>query len=161
MPISRPDGATLYIVGDVVSRACENAGGTRVRRLEGGAPRHRHACPACRAARPYGPRLILVDAPGAQQTSITVGAVLPPFDKDKAAAETLVAAALADIRAGRLNRNLRQDKGWTYGFGRQHRRCATRRPGFVASGTVQADKTADSLAELARANSPTSPPRGR
>lgn len=144
-----PDDATLYIVGDVDPERAK----TLAERAFGdwrAAPAT--AMPALPVAPPAhtGPRLILVDAPGAQQTSITVGALIPPFDKDRAAAETLVAAALADIRAGRLNRNLRQDKGWTYGFGGSIDDAPHGARLFVASGTVQADKTADSLAELAR-----------
>ncbi|MCB8835603.1 insulinase family protein, partial [Escherichia coli] len=74
----------------------------------------------------------------ATQCSVTVGSVVPPFDKDASAAETLASAVVADIGAGRLNRNLRQDKGWSYGFGGGIDDAPTGDRLFVASGTVQA-----------------------
>lgn len=57
---------------------------------------------------------------------------------------------VADIGAGRLNRNLRQEKGWSYGFGGGIDDVPAGERLFVASGSVQADRTAASVAELAR-----------
>lgn len=141
-----PGGATLYIVGDI---APERARVLAERAFADwrGTPSHPTAALPATTVRP---RLILVDAPGAAQSSITIGTVLPPFDPDLAATETLATSAIADMGAGRLNANLRQDKGWTYGFGGGIDDAPAGDRLFVAQGTVQADRTADSLAELAR-----------
>jgi predicted Zn-dependent peptidase len=144
-----PGQATLYVVGDVDPQRMRDL----AERAFGG---WKPAVPAPPQALPFtapphtGPRIILVDAPGAGQTSIAVGSVMPPFDKDASAAEALASAVVADVGAGRLNRNLREDKGWSYGFGGGLQDAPSGERLFVASGTVQADRTAQSLTELAR-----------
>lgn len=143
-----PTRATLYVVGDVDPQRARTLAERAFGDWRSSAAITRP--PAITTAVAAGPRIILVDAPGATQSSVTVGSVVPPFDKDASAAETLASAVVADIGAGRLNRNLRQDKGWSYGFGGGIDDAPTGDRLFVASGTVQADRTAQSVAELAR-----------
>lgn len=144
-----PTGATLYIVGDITP---ERARAMAEHAFEGWhatgpAPA---AAPPAEPRVPAAPRLILVDAPGAAQTSITVGAPIAPFDRDQSAVEALATATLADISSGRLNLNLRQDKGWSYGFGGGIDDSPAGPRLFLASGSVQADRTGASIAELHR-----------
>lgn len=146
-----PGRATLYMVGDVAPEQAKALAERYFGDWRGASsPPAGPALPPAPRGPAHGPRLILIDAPGAPQSSITVGTVVPPFDKDRSATETLVAAALADIGSGRLNANLRQDKGWSYGFGGEIQDVPQGGRLFVARGTVQADRTADSLAELRR-----------
>ncbi|WP_294238604.1 pitrilysin family protein [uncultured Sphingomonas sp.] len=144
-----PGQATLYIVGDVSPERAK-ALADRYFGGWGGPASPPPPLPPLGASQASSPRLILVDAPGAPQSSIVMGTVLSPFDKDRSATENLVVSALADIGSGRLNANLRQDKGWSYGFGGNIQDAPRGDRLFVAQGTVQADRTAASLAELRR-----------
>ncbi|MEH3036625.1 MAG: pitrilysin family protein [Sphingomonas adhaesiva] len=144
-----PGRATLYMVGDVApdqAKALAERAFAGWRAAPVATPDPAPPSPPAYAA----PRIILVDAPGAAQSSITVGGVVPPFAADDAATEALVDAMVTGIGAGRLNRNLRADKGWSYGFGGGIDDAPRGQRLFVASGMVQADRTAQSLAELAR-----------
>ena len=93
-------------------------------------------------------RVILIDAPGRPQSSITVGHIVGPYDTANAALETLTMAAIGEGFTSRINLNLREDKGWAYGA----RAGATRSPVgqrvFRAAATVQTDKTAAAMAEF-------------
>src|SRR5205823_12888978 len=97
--------------------------------------------------RPTGPRILLINRPGAPQSSIVGGELLPldprgdiiPFD---AANDALGGDFLA-----RLNMDLREEKGWSYGVGGNEAVNLHAVP-YMVSAPVQADRTADSLAEL-------------
>jgi zinc protease len=99
--------------------------------------------------RPATPRILLVNRPGAPQSSILGGQLLPidpradiiPFD---AANDVLGGDFLA-----RLNMDLREDKGWSYGVGGNESVNLHAVP-YMVSAPVQADRTGDSLAELNR-----------
>lgn len=142
-----PNAGTLYIVGDVSPARAKTLAEQYFGGWKAAPPAPSHPLPI---ALPVGAKLILVDAPGAQQSSITVGSLAPAFDKDASATEALVTAIIADIGSGRLNNNLRQDKGWSYGFGGGIEDSPVGQRLFIASGTVQADRTGASVAELQR-----------
>jgi predicted Zn-dependent peptidase len=99
--------------------------------------------------RPGSPRILLVNRPGAPQSSIVGGELLPldprgdiiPFD---AANDALGGDFLA-----RLNMDLREDKGWSYGVSGDESLMLHAVP-YVVSAPVQADRTGDSLVELNR-----------
>ena len=97
--------------------------------------------------RPSAPKILLINRPGSPQSSIVGAQILPidpradiiPFDT---ANEVLGGTFLS-----RLNMDLREDKGWSYGVNGdesvlQHAVI------YTVSAPVQADRTGDSLAEL-------------
>ena len=94
-----------------------------------------------------GPRLTLVDNPGASQTVLRV--VLPGWpqaDADQPAGE-LGVIALGGTFTSRLNRLLREEKGYTYGA----RAAAESTPGsgrVIISTNVFLDKTGPALSDL-------------
>jgi predicted Zn-dependent peptidase len=97
-----------------------------------------------------GNRIILVNRPNSPQSFIT-GAQITPLD---AGDPEFVAFGSANKSLGgdflaRLNMNLRETKGWSYGVrgGAQARENAVI---YAISGGVQADRTGDSLAEMLR-----------
>ena len=98
-------------------------------------------------ARPTAPRILLINRPGAPQSSIVGGELLPldpkgdiiPFD---AANDTLGGDFLA-----RLNMDLREEKGWSYGVGGDETVNLHAVP-YMVSAPVQADRTGDALVEL-------------
>jgi predicted Zn-dependent peptidase len=97
-----------------------------------------------------GSRIILVNRPNSPQSFISGGQITPLDASDPA----FVAFGSANKSLGgdflaRLNMNLRETKGWSYGMfgGAQARENAV---AYNISGGVQADRTGDSLAEMIR-----------
>ena len=92
----------------------------------------------------------LVDKPGAAQTIVAQILPAPPRDADDFYTFRLVDAIWGGGGFGtRLNLNLREDKGYSYGV---FSNVATFRRGGVwwAQGSVQTDKTKESLVEFIR-----------
>ena len=99
--------------------------------------------------RPASPRILLINRPGAPQSSI-VGAQLLPLDPR---GDIIPFDAANDALGGdflaRLNMDLREEKGWSYGVGGNESVNLHAVP-YMVSAPVQADRTGDSLAELNR-----------
>ena len=99
--------------------------------------------------RPTSPKILLINRPGAPQSSILGGQLLPidprsdiiPFD------------AANDVLGGdftaRLNMDLREEKGWSYGVGGNEAVMLHAVP-YIVSAPVQADRTGDSIGALNR-----------
>lgn len=107
--------ATWYAAGDkpvtVVKKLLADAFGSWSARGQAPAPRG-IAMPVAQPA-----RLLIVDRPGAVQTAITVRTPLPPFSSpDRPAIEEL-GIVLGGSFTSRLNQDLREQKGYTYGIG--------------------------------------------
>jgi zinc protease len=92
-------------------------------------------------------RVYLIDKPDAPQTLITQ--ILPgvgPNSPDRHAL-SLVTAVWGNMWGSRLSQSLREGEGYTYGFSAAiglYGNCGT----LAASGTVQTDKTKESVIEL-------------
>jgi len=95
---------------------------------------------------PSKPRIVLVDKPGAPQSSIRIG--LPGIErKNPDYYRALVTNQILGGGFKRLAMNLRETKGWTYGVGSQF--DARRAPGpWTVSGEFVAAHTADAVAEI-------------
>lgn len=147
----RPDRATLYVAADTTMATLKPM-------LEQALAGWRATGPAAPAAvipparGTVTPSLTVIDKPGATQTFIMAGRVLPPTDRPDSVAATAGWAA-NEIYGGnstaRIASNLRVDKGWTYGIGsglydtRGERR-------WILAGSVERDHSGDSVAELIR-----------
>jgi zinc protease len=94
-----------------------------------------------------GPRVVVIDRPGAEQSQIMGGYVdMSRRDPDYLGFEVLNSAFGAQF-ASRINLNLREDKGYTYGVRSQL--AGYRHAGlFVMSAPVQTSATAASITEL-------------
>jgi len=117
----RPSGATLVIAGDTDAKAALAAA---ERQLGGWQPRGVVAVPAGLAEIPSVPplglptgasRILVLDRPGAPQTEVCVGHVGP--SRQDADYPTLVTlnALLGGQFSSRINQNLRETRGLTYG----------------------------------------------
>ena len=98
-------------------------------------------------SRPASPKILLVNRPGAPQASI-LGAQLLPIDpkSDIVPFDTANDALAGDFTA-RLNMDLREDKGWSYGvYGGES--VMLHAVPYTISAPVQVDRTGDSLALL-------------
>lgn len=98
-------------------------------------------------ARATGPRILLVDRPGAPQAVARVGHVgIPRAEPDHDALQ-LWNQVLGGQFTSRLNAKLREEKGFTYGV-RSHF-DARRGPGpFTIGASLQADRLAEALADV-------------
>ncbi|MGZ2412488.1 zinc protease [Sphingomonas sp. F9_3S_D5_B_2] len=97
--------------------------------------------------RPAAQKILLVNRPGAPQSSIVGGQVLPVDPRG----DVVPLGAANDVLGGdflsRLNMDLREEKGWSYGVGGNPRLLANG-ASYVISAPVQADRTGDALAAL-------------
>ena len=98
---------------------------------------------------PSGPRVYLLDRPGSAQSVIIAGQLVP----ERRADEEIAFDTMNDILGGnftsRINMNLREDKGWSYGARTTLFDTQAQRP-YLAYAPVQTDQTAPAMAEMAR-----------
>lgn len=93
------------------------------------------------------PTRLLVDNPGASQTMLMVTMPGPGAQDDSAAAARLATVVLGGTFTSRLNRLLREEKGYTYGASARLRSRPSE--GMVVVGTsVQKDATGPALVDL-------------
>ncbi len=101
------------------------------------------------APAPTGARLFLLDRPGAQQTTILAGQLMP----SSRAADRIELNSANDVLGGtftsRINMNLREDKHWSYGSRSALPETLGPRP-WLLSAPVQTDKTVEAIGELRR-----------
>ena len=101
------------------------------------------------APAPTGTRLFLLDRPGAQQTTILAGQLMP----SSRAADRIELNTANDVLGGtftsRINMNLREDKHWSYGSRSALPETLGPRP-WLLSAPVQTDKTVEAIGELRR-----------
>lgn len=143
--VVQPRGAALVVVGLLTRKAAKKL----VEKHFGdwrGAPAA--VVPAPAASMP--PRgIYLVDYPGAPQTGLNVVRLTAGHDAPDWAAGELFSWVLAEAFTSRLNLNLREDKGYTYGAYGYFRRF--RGTGYYAlSARVRTDATRASLNEMLR-----------
>jgi predicted Zn-dependent peptidase len=140
----RPNNATLIVVGDVSPDSLAP-------RLESAFARWERApVPAASIATPSAPEhaaLYLIDKPGAAQSTLVIGQVGPMRSTPDYFPLLLMNMMLGGQFTSRLNLNLREDKGYTYGARTffDYRRG----PGpFAASTSVQTDVTKEAIEEI-------------
>jgi zinc protease len=142
----KPNNATLIVVGDTTMAEIRP-------KLEALFARWRQGeVPAKRlpdVALPERPSVYLIDRPGSEQSVIIAGHLIGK----RTEADDVAVEAMNDILGGaftsRVNMNLREDKGWSYGADTVVVDTQAQRP-FLAIAPVQADQTAASMRELAR-----------
>jgi zinc protease len=144
----RPENTLVIVVGDITAdRAVsllEPAFGAWTA-AGSGAPRA--ALPP--APQPQSRRVYLVNRPGSAQSEVRIGWIGVARDTDDFFPIQVLNTVLGGAFTSRLNQNLREKHGYTYGA---RSGFAMRRfPGpFVASAAVQTDKTAEALTEFFR-----------
>lgn len=141
----RPEQATLVVVGRADRARVEalveaHLGGWKAK---GPLP----APPVPSKPRAERPKLVLVDRPGSVQSVIVTVRDGVPSGDERAPLLELLNTALGGSFTSRLNLNLREAKGWTYGV----RSAFTRTRGqgaFVVRTSVEAKHTADAVREI-------------
>ena len=142
----RPDNATLLIVGDTTLAEI-----TPMLEAELGGWRAPEASKPVKqldtVAQPSSPRVFLLDRPDTPQAIILAGHVIPGIKQVNNPAVELVNTVLGGSFTSRINMNLREDKGWSYGARSLVLDTNAQRP-FLVYAPVQTDKTGDSIAEI-------------
>jgi predicted Zn-dependent peptidase len=140
----RPNNATLIVVGDVKADDVER----RARALFGGWERRDVPRTTYAATRPAGATTVyLVDKPGAAQSSVRIGAIGAPRASDDFFAIQVLNTILGGSFTSRLNQNLRETRGYTYGAGSSFALRSQAGP-FTARAEIVAAKTDSSLVEF-------------
>jgi zinc protease len=142
----KPNHATLVVVGDITLPELQ----PRLEQLfRGWRPGTTPTKNIAAVPQPPKPMVYLVDRPGATQSVIFAGHVAPPkANPDEIAIETMN-TVLGGAFDSRVNMNLREDKHWSYGAGTIVWDARGPRL-FFAYAPVQADKTKESMSELAQ-----------
>jgi predicted Zn-dependent peptidase len=144
--IFHPGRCALIVVGDVKADAVvpklETAFGAW--KVEGQAPAQA-AVPVAKGVQKR--EIVLIDRPVAAQSQIRIGTVGVARSTPDYFALRVMNTMLGESFTSRLNQNLRETHGYTYGAG--SRFDMLRSPGsFFATAGVQTDKTAESVTEF-------------
>jgi len=94
-------------------------------------------------------RVVLVDQPGAGQTALRLTMLGAERKTPQFPALEVMNAAFGGLFTSRINQNLREDKGYTYGVYSGFRYDRTPGP-FIIAGSVRANVTGASVSELLR-----------
>jgi predicted Zn-dependent peptidase len=142
----RPDNSTVIVVGDVLPDKIlglleTSFGSWRV--TGNAAPRPKLPAAAARTTR----EVYLVDKPGAPQSQIRIGAVGVARSTPDFFPIQVMNTILGGAFSSRLNLNLREKRGYTYGASSGFDMRLEPGP-FSAQAGVQTDKTAESLTEF-------------
>jgi zinc protease len=140
----RPNNATLIVVGDVTVADVEQ----RVRTLFGGWARG--TVPSTQFAQPpagLATAIYLIDKPGAPQSSVRIGSIGVPRSTDDYFAILVMNTILGGAFTSRLNNNLRETHGYTYGAGSGFSMRRSAGP-FTARAEVVGAKSDSSLIEF-------------
>jgi predicted Zn-dependent peptidase len=98
-------------------------------------------------ARPTTPRIVLVDRPGSPQSVILAGQVTPVDPRGDIVPVTAASEVLGGNFLSRINTDLRETKGWSYGVSSRFTLNQKAAP-YIVSAPVQADRTGESIAAL-------------
>lgn len=143
-----PANSTLLVAGDVTESELRPLLETALKGWSGSIAAAR---PADNISIPPSStmRVVVVDRPGATQTVVRYQAPGPKFDSPDRVKLELLNTILGGSFTSRLNQNLREDHGYTYGARssfNQHRTTGD----FTAGARVQAEVTGPSLKEFAK-----------
>ena len=141
----RPKGARLWVVGKISQTELRDELGARFGKWTGKAPKRRKIG----AAQPAAGTIFFVDVPGSAQSQIAMGHPGPARDAPDYEATKIMASILGGSFSSRINMNLREDKGWSYGA---RGSFSYTRSGsyFTAGSSVRSDVTGPALLELSK-----------
>jgi zinc protease len=140
-----PNNAVLVVAGDITEQEIR---ATLEPLLAAWKPKKVPAVKLPAMAAPARPRLVLVDKPGAPQSSIRLG--LPGLArKSPDYYRALVTNNILGGTFKRLTMNLRETKGWTYGVSSQFEARRAVGP-WSTSGEFVAAHTAEAIAEIGK-----------
>ncbi|PRQ06172.1 M16 family metallopeptidase [Enhygromyxa salina] len=141
----KPDGARLWVVGKITQDELRTEFDARFGSWKGKAPK-----PAkLGTTKPASATIFFVHVPGSAQSEVLIGHPGPARDTPDYEATQLMAMILGGSFSSRINMNLREDKGWSYGArgGFSYSRGGS---SFAASSSVRTDVTGLAVLEIAK-----------
>ena len=142
-----PDNMTVFMIGNIGIDAATEA----VERSFG-----KWKADSNSARKPIGqaadipPRVILVDQPEAPQSMILAGHAIAPYDPEISTELYVMNGVFGGGFDARINMNLREDKHWSYGMNSHIRQNTSGDQVIAVRGSVQTDKTMESMQEIMR-----------
>ena len=140
----KPNNATLVVVGDITLEALLPNLESRFGQWKGGDVPQKNIAEVSHAA---SSRIYLMDRPQAQQSIILAGHLAPPRNTPLNIGIQTMNTVLGGAFVSRINMNLREDKGWSYGASSLLLSARGQRP-FLVYAPVQTDKTGESMIEI-------------
>jgi len=142
----RPDNATVFVVSDrplaeVQAELNRALGDWSAPSAARGEKRFAAAVPAAQ------PRIVLIDRPQSPQSLILGGQILPLSGTDDTLTLNAANSILGADFLSRINADLRETKGWSYGV-RGNVNLVEHQVPYLINAPVQANRTADSVAAL-------------
>ena len=138
-----PGNAALVVAGAIGEAELRPL----VEKAFGAWPSGTATAPALGTAATTPARLVLIDQPGAPQTSVFVASIGPPRSTPDFAAVSVMNAVLGGLFSSRVNLNLREKNGYTYGAFSQF--VFRKGPGpFWVIAPVRTDVTAPAVSEI-------------
>jgi len=142
----KPNNATLVVVGDTTLEEIVAKLSKHFQGWEAGSVPARHIPSVEQRSQSD---VYLVHRPGAVQSMIFAIQIAPPASgPDEIAIETMN-HILGGTFTSRVNMNLREDKGWSYGARTSLLDARGQRP-FIVRAPVQTDRTQESMAEIVK-----------
>jgi len=142
-----PDNMTVFMIGDISLEEARESVESAFAGWKAVSASNRKAVGEAEAP---AARVILIDRPGAVQSTIIAGHAIDPYDPDVSTELTLVNGVFGGTFESRINMNLREDKSWSYGAGSRVARNTSGDQTFSVSASVQSDKTMESMQEILR-----------
>ncbi|HVX41456.1 MAG TPA: pitrilysin family protein [Gemmatimonadaceae bacterium] len=141
----RPSHAVITVVGDVTPAQVKQQVEHALADWSGSSPAPSFDYPTVRP--PAATTIYLVDKPGAAQSTFTIGAPGPSYATPDYYATTVMNELLGGLFQSRLNHDIREVKGYSYGVGSAF--AFGRGPGaFRAGGDIVTAKTDSALVEF-------------
>jgi predicted Zn-dependent peptidase len=140
----KPRGAKLFVVGDLTEAQIRKAfDGDKLAGWTGAVPRP----PTLTPPKTMKGKIFLVDIPGAEQSQIAIMHFGPKRNAPDFFPTTILGSLLGGSFSSRINMNLRENKGYSYGARGSF--SYSRRYGvFTAGASVRTDSTWQSIIEL-------------
>ena len=138
-----PNNAALVVAGDITREELKALAESRFGAWKNG----ELAAPASNAPQTTPARLVLVNKPDAPQTALRVTTLAADRKTPDYPALQVMNAALGGLFSSRINNNLREEKGYSYGVFSQFQYHRTPGP-FAIFGSVRTDVTGPSVLEI-------------
>jgi zinc protease len=138
-----PGNAALVVAGDIRLADLKALAAAQF----GAWPQAEHVRAMPGTPAPAPARVVLVDKPGAGQAALRITSLGAARSTPDYAALEVMNAALGGLFTSRINRTVREEKGYSYGMFSQFRYDRTPGP-FVVAGSVRADATGPAVAAI-------------
>ncbi len=139
----KPQGAKLYVVGDMTRAQVEEKIGGRLSMMKG----KTRAAPKIASAAPRNGKIFFVDVPGAPQSVVWFMEPGPTRQAKDYFPTSIMSAILGGGFSSRINMNIREKNGYAYGArgGFSYLRTGSF---FSAGGSMRADVTKEAILEV-------------